>query len=182
MYITHYQYKASQTLERSPLLSALAGIRKLLYHCTLPRVHPGSIFSRDTVGKPKIFSIDLTPTTQLVYRTNDLHQDRNRELPCHSTRSRKSQPYNILKYTEPYRVLMLMLANLLLQLLDFAKIPEWHSGLVKSITPVARNTDNGLAVGTKLHCVMEDFTFDSTITVSPPFSARPTKLLLLDPS
>ena len=55
----------------------------------------------------------------------------------------------------------------LLQLLDFAKIPEWHSGLVKSITPMSKGTeDDGLGVGDKLHCVMEGFTFDSTITVN----------------
>jgi hypothetical protein len=50
------------------------------------------------------------------------------------------------------------------QLLDFAKIPEWHSGMVKSITPLAESGD-GQSPGNQLHCVMEGFTFDSTITV-----------------
>ncbi|KAL8748677.1 MAG: hypothetical protein Q9199_008108 [Rusavskia elegans] len=49
-------------------------------------------------------------------------------------------------------------------LLGFDKMPDWHSGLVKKITPMSGNAENDLAVGSKLHCVMEDFTFDSVIT------------------
>ncbi|PQE17078.1 polyketide cyclase dehydrase protein [Rutstroemia sp. NJR-2017a BBW] len=47
-------------------------------------------------------------------------------------------------------------------LLDFPKIPEWHTGLVKTITPL--DNDDPVSVGKKLHCVMEGFTFDSEIT------------------
>ncbi|PQE12336.1 Polyketide cyclase dehydrase protein [Rutstroemia sp. NJR-2017a BVV2] len=51
-------------------------------------------------------------------------------------------------------------------LLDFSKIPEWHSGLVKTITPL--DNDDPVSVGKKLHCVMEGFTFDSEITTNTP--------------
>ncbi|KAI9644091.1 hypothetical protein NHQ30_007443 [Ciborinia camelliae] len=51
-------------------------------------------------------------------------------------------------------------------LLDFSAVSEWHNGLIKSITPLYSN--DPLAVGQKLHCVMEDFEFDSTITENRP--------------
>ncbi|PQE34041.1 Polyketide cyclase dehydrase protein [Rutstroemia sp. NJR-2017a WRK4] len=35
-------------------------------------------------------------------------------------------------------------------LLDFSKIPEWHTGLVKTITPL--DNDDPVSVGKKLHC------------------------------
>ncbi|ATZ56928.1 hypothetical protein BCIN_14g01350 [Botrytis cinerea B05.10] len=51
-------------------------------------------------------------------------------------------------------------------LLDFPNIDEWHTGFVKSITPL--DTDDPLAIGKKLHCVMQDFEFDSIITENSP--------------
>ncbi|TEY86635.1 hypothetical protein BOTCAL_0005g00570 [Botryotinia calthae] len=51
-------------------------------------------------------------------------------------------------------------------LLDFPNIGEWHTGFVKSITPL--DTNDPLAIGKKLHCIMQDFEFDSIITENSP--------------
>ncbi|THV48222.1 hypothetical protein BGAL_0261g00120 [Botrytis galanthina] len=51
-------------------------------------------------------------------------------------------------------------------LLDFPNISKWHTGFVKSITPL--DTNDPLAVGKKLHCVMKDFEFESIITENSP--------------
>ncbi|TGO61114.1 hypothetical protein BOTNAR_0134g00120 [Botryotinia narcissicola] len=51
-------------------------------------------------------------------------------------------------------------------LLDFPNISKWHTGFVKSITPL--DTNDPLSVSKKLHCVMKDFEFESIITASPP--------------
>jgi len=51
----------------------------------------------------------------------------------------------------------------MLQLLDFSAYPQWHKGLFKSVTPLSE--EDPFAVGNKLHCEMEGFTFDSVISV-----------------
>ena len=65
------------------------------------------------------------------------------------------------------------------KLLDFSKIPEWHAGLVKELRPLSTDPHQGLAVGSKLHCVMEGFTFDATITVCSKFPPSPGIYCLL---
>ena len=57
-----------------------------------------------------------------------------------------------------------------MQFFDFESYPSWHSGLIKSLSPLSAETD-ALSPSQKIHCEFDDFTFDAVITVrtlAPP--------------